>query len=217
MTVYYYLGWFTESFSPRLAQALQTDITDRQTLVQISAMPTEEGFIGEAERSWLTAIDIEFRDIHTIDEYTTIEQARYLIGKASVILLTGGDTRWQWQLVERLQLREVLLQSEAVIIGASAGAINMSATWICSPTFGYDITGTTVYKGLGLSPFAMLSHFDLENRFTQVAQALTALAQQYQVYVSNKNCAIRVEKERHDYFGVIYEMTQQGLVLRNDA
>ena len=58
-------------------------------------------------------------------------------------------------------------------MGASAGAINMSAKWLCSKNFGYKVEKSSVYDGIGLDDFSVLSHFDLENNLELVQSELS--------------------------------------------
>ena len=89
-------------------------------------------------------------------------------------------------------------------MGASAGATNMSAKWLCSKNFGYDVEESSVYKGIGLDDFSVLSHFDLENSMTMVQNELTALSKKINIYASNKDCAVRVKENKIDILGNVY-------------
>jgi|GEM_PF-3293097 len=65
MITHYYLGWFNDGFSQKLIRLLHEDITDRSSLVMISANPYhhEGDGVGVAERSWLDQAKLVF------DEY----------------------------------------------------------------------------------------------------------------------------------------------------
>lgn len=86
MRTHYYLGWFNNFFPENLKSALQEDITDRKSIVMISANPSfyeEDG--GATERSWLDQAGILFDEYHLINNRVQKEGARKLIEDASVI------------------------------------------------------------------------------------------------------------------------------------
>lgn len=127
MKTHYYLGWFNDFFPEKLSKQLQEDITDRRSLVMISSDPLRDDANGAVERSWLDQADISFNDYQSIDYRVQKEDAQSLIQKASVIFLLGGDTLKQNAFLADYELAEWIKESNAIVMGASAGAINMSA------------------------------------------------------------------------------------------
>lgn len=71
------------------------------------------------------------------------------------------------------ELLDLIKKSNAVVMGASAGAINMSTKWLCSKDFGFNVEENSVYTGIGLDNFSVLSHFDLENNFEVIQSELS--------------------------------------------
>ncbi|OGX80639.1 cyanophycinase [Exiguobacterium sp. SH31] len=204
MTTYYYLGWFSHYFPQRLARAISQDIVTRDSLVLISSNPASAEVNGTTELSWLKEANILFNEYHLINYEMNQTKAKRLIDEASVIFLLGGDTVKQNMFLHEYSLFEQVHTSEGVILGASAGAINMSSKWLCSPNFGYEVASPIIYRGLALHNFSVLSHFDLENNMDVVKQELALLSTELPVYVSNKDCAIRVQENRIDIFGDVF-------------
>ncbi|MFC4411601.1 Type 1 glutamine amidotransferase-like domain-containing protein [Chungangia koreensis] len=132
------------------------------------------------------------------------DDAQKMIQNASVIFLLGGDTIKQNEFLVEYELSDSIKGSNGVVIGASAGAINMSAKWLCSKNFGYEVEISTVYDGIGLDNFSVLSHFDLENNMAMVQSELSFLSEEMDVYASNKDCAVRVKGDKIDIFGDVY-------------
>jgi cyanophycinase-like exopeptidase len=89
-------------------------------------------------------------------------------------------------------------------MGASAGAINMSAKWLCSKKFGDEVDRNTMYNGIGLGNFSVLSHFDLENNMELVQSELSPLSEEINIYASNKDCALRVKGDKIDILGNVF-------------
>lgn len=102
------------------------------------------------------------------------------------------------------ELLASIKESRAVVMGASAGAINMSAKWLCSKTFGYEVEKSSVYNGIGLDNFSVLSHFDLENNIALVQSELSLLSEEINIYASNKDCAVRVKGDKIDVLCTVF-------------
>ncbi|UAL49588.1 Type 1 glutamine amidotransferase-like domain-containing protein [Sutcliffiella horikoshii] len=204
MKTHYYLGWFSKFFPENLGRVLQEDITDRKSLVMISSNPSIYEDDGAIERSWLERAGIIFDEYHLINYRVQKEDTHNLIQNASAIFLLGGNTLKQNDLLMEFELSDLIKKSRAVVMGASAGAINMSAKWLCSKKLGFKVETSSVYKGIGLDDFSVLSHFDLENNIAQVQNELSPLSEEINIYASNKDCAVRVKGGKVDIFGNVY-------------
>lgn len=204
MKTHYYLGWFNNFFPDKLGRVLQEDITDRKSLVMISSNPLFYEDDGATERSWLDQAGILFDEYHLINYRVQKEDAQTLIQKASVIFLLGGNTVKQNEFLVDYELSDWIKNSSAIVMGASAGAINMSAKWLCSKNFGYNVETSSVYEGVGLDDFSILSHFDLENNMALVQEELSTLSEEMNVYASNKDCAVRIKGDKIDILGQVY-------------
>ena len=165
MKIHYYLGWFNDTFNEKLVKLLNDDIIDRKSIVMISANPflNEDEEVGTTERWWLNQANIMFEEYHLIDYSVHKEVAQKLIQNASVIFLLGGNTIEQNGILVKYELSDLIKKSNAVVMGTSAGAINMSAKWVCSKYTGYEGEISSIYHGIGLDDFSILSHYDIEN------------------------------------------------------
>ncbi len=206
MKTRYYLGWFNDFFLEKLVEMLNEDITDRKSIVMVSANPFLIGDdeVGATERSWLDQANIMFDEYHLIDYGVQKIEAQRLIQNASVIFLLGGNTIEQNGFLTQYELSDLIKKRKAIVLGASAGAINMSAKWLCSKYTGYEVETSSIYNGIGIDGFSVLSHFDLENNMAQIQVELSPLSDEMDVYVSNKDCALRVKGDKIDIIGDVY-------------
>ncbi|WP_079478982.1 Type 1 glutamine amidotransferase-like domain-containing protein [Halobacillus salinus] len=211
MKTHYYLGWFENFFPKNLRKILEEDITDRKSIVMISSNPSLEEDNGATERSWLDQAGIKFDEYHLINYRVQKEDAQTLIHNASVIFLLGGDILKQNAFLMEYKLSDCIKESRAVVVGASAGAINMSAKWVCSENLGDEVVGSSVYKGIGLDEFSVLSHFDLENNMGLVLRELSPLSEEINIYASNKDCAVRKKGDKIDIVGDVYLISQSEI------
>ncbi|WP_339148985.1 MULTISPECIES: Type 1 glutamine amidotransferase-like domain-containing protein [unclassified Sutcliffiella] len=204
MKTHYYLGWFNNFIPENLTRVLQEDITDRKSIAMISSNPDIYEEDGATERSWLDVAGITFDEYHLVNYQLQKDDAHTLIQKASVIFLLGGNPLKQNEFLMEYELSEPIKQSKAVVIGASAGAINMSAKWLCSKELGFETETSSIYSGVGLDDISVLSHYDLENNTDQILSELSPLSHEMDIYASNKDCAIRVKGDQIDIFGDVY-------------
>lgn len=211
MKTHYYLGWFNDFFPDNLGKVLQEDIIERKSLVMISSTPFVDEDNGTTERSWLDQVGIMFDEYHLVNCRVHKEDAKILIENASVIFLLGGNTLAQNEFLMEYELSNLIKNSKAVVLGASAGAINMSAKWLCSKNLGYKVEINAVYDGIGLDNFSILSHFDLENNMALVQSELAPLSEEMNIYLSNKDCAVRAKGEKIDILGNVYLMSHSKI------
>lgn len=207
MKSHYYLSWFNDFFPEKLVKLLHEDITDRKSLVMISADPS--GYTGEqinfddvSEWTWLKQANIIFDEYHFIDYRMQKEDARRFIQNASVIFLCGGYPALQNDFLAEYELSNVIKNSNAVIMGASAGALNMAAKWL-SVNNTDEVETSTIYDGIGFDHFAYESHSQRDYA-TFVQGYLFPLSEEIDVYAAEQESAIRVKDGKKDIMGPVY-------------
>lgn len=208
MSTHYYFSWFNDFFPEKLARCLHEDIQDRRSLVMISADPSgytdmQINYNDIAEWTWLYQANLTFDEYHLIDYRMQKEDARRFIQNASVILLCGGDPVWQNNLLADYDLSDVMKNSNAIIMGASAGALNMAAKWLSLDDTGDDVETGRVYEGIGFNHFAYESHAK-RGYATFVQGYLFPLSEEMDVYAAEQESAIRVKDGNIEIMGPVY-------------
>ncbi|WP_405153580.1 Type 1 glutamine amidotransferase-like domain-containing protein [Paenibacillus sp. FSL K6-0108] len=207
MKTHYYFSWFNDFFPEKLVKLLHKDITDRKSLVMISADPS--GYTGEqinfddiAEWTWLNQANIIFEEYHFIDYRMQKADAQRIIQNASVIFLCGGYPVLQSDFLAEYELLDVIKNSKAVIMGASAGSLNMAAKWL-SLNNTDEVETSTIYEGIGFDPFAYESHSQRDYA-TFVQGYLFPLSEEIDVYAAEQESAIRVKDGKIETMGPVY-------------
>lgn len=107
-------------------------------------------------------LTLPFKNYFVLDN-RNISEAKNLISNADFIFLSGGHVPTQNKFFNRINLKELLKTTNAVICGGSAGSMN-SADVVYSPP---ELEGESIdpnfeifYKGLGLTNINILPHFD---------------------------------------------------------
>lgn len=214
MSTHYYFSWFNHFLPEKLVHCLQGDIQDRQSLVMISADPsgyTDEqiNFDDISEWTWLYQSDIIFNEYHFIDYRMEKEDAQRFIQGASVIFLCGGYPILQNEFMAEYELSDVIRNSNAVILGASAGAINMAAKWLSLDNIEEVETGT-IYEGIGFDHFAYESHAKRDYA-TFVQGYLFPLSEEIDVYAAEQESAIRVKDGKIDIMSPVYLISRSKI------
>ena len=150
-------GFPDHHFPEDIAERLRAELPERKSLVFISAWP-EDHERNDADSDGMHAMFEEkgmpFDEHHVIDDRTESADAKHLIQKASCIFLVGGNATAQINLIREKKLADSIRDSNAVILGVSAGAMNTGKTVI-------DIWKTmTPYEGLWLTDITVLSHYN---------------------------------------------------------
>ena len=100
---------------------------------------------------------------YNILNYTTCKNAKELIEKADLIFLCGGHLPTQNKFFNEINLKELIKNTNALIVGGSAGSMNCADVVYCPP----EVEGESVdpnfnryMKGLGLTDINILPHYD---------------------------------------------------------
>ena len=141
---------------------------------------------------------ITFKSVNVIDGRISKETAQEMIRRADVLWLAGGDTPTQFAYLESYGLIECIREHKGVIIGMSAGSINMTKTAVCTVTCGH--TELKIYEGLGLVSFSVEPHFDRDN----ISEELLVLSEKYPLYGICDEGAIVCREESISYIGDVF-------------
>ncbi len=148
----------------KFADNLKKAVKGHNLMVFVASSPFYEGTRTYAEltRSSLSLAGICFSKMVILDG-SNMEKCKELMERADLVFLAGGDTYVQMKLFENMNLRKYIARSKGVIVGQSAGALNLATEVYCSPT--PDETAPKKYwAGLGITDVNIDPHFNPENK-----------------------------------------------------
>ena len=157
-------GFPTHHFTDEIALVLQENLPRRESLVFISAWPDDYarndddsgGMHGMFAERGMT-----FAGHRVIDRRTSAADAARLVRAADCVFLMGGDAALQMELIRDLGLVLELHACRAVILGVSAGSMNMGR-------YVADVWETKeLYEGIGLTDIIMKGHYNEDAWFIQ--------------------------------------------------
>ncbi len=203
----FFSGFPTRHFTDRIADVLKEALTVRASLVFISCYPDHYAQNDEDSHGMhrmFAERDMPFVNHCVIDQRTKAEDAAKLIRGASCIFLMGGNATLQYQLMHDKGIMDEIRLSHAVILGVSAGAMNMGG-----PTV--DIYESLVpYEGLGLANVTVKAHYPLADE--KLLRAAEQVSMELPVCLMTDESAIFVTEKTIYSIGDIYWMCQGGIV-----
>lgn len=213
MSINYYFSEFDKEkgFSEKLAKLLRKDIKKRKLFVYICTNPDQFEETNKYFRdniTWFVEEGIMFQLYHIVDYRVKKEEAELLIKNASVIFLCGGDPFAQDEFLEEYELKDLIKNCDGVVMGISAGAINMAEKSLC--TRDEDIKETIVYDGIGLDDITVDPHFS-PDKLELIENDLFPLSNEMKIYGLCDEGVIRVKDNKLDFLGDIYLISNSNI------
>ena len=166
----FFSGFPTHHFTDEIAEVLRENLPGRGKLVFISAWPEDHARNDEDSdgmHEMFAERGMAFAAHPVIDRRTSAAEAAELVRAADCVFLMGGDPVLQMALLRDLDLVSPLRESRAVILGVSAGAMNMgrqvAEIW----------DSRAFYEGLGLADITIKSHYTEGDRFVPLLKELS--------------------------------------------
>lgn len=149
---------------------------------------------------------LPFKNYYILDSRTE-EEADELIKKADLIFLCGGHVPTQNNFFNNINLKEKIKNTDALIIGGSAGAMNMADTVYCPPELdgeALDPNFKKIYKGLALTNINIFPHYDEIKDFLVggvhiVNEVLIPDSYKYPIYAINNGTYIIIDDKNYLY------------------
>ncbi len=163
-------GFPTHHFTDEIAQVLRENLPRRESLVFISAWP-EDCARNDNDSAGMHGMFAErgmaFADHCVIDRRTSPSDAARLMREADCIFLMGGDAALQMALIHDLGLAAELRASHAVVLGVSAGSMNMGR-------YVADVWETkSLCEGIGLTDIVMKGHYTEDAWFIPILKEMS--------------------------------------------
>ena len=150
-------GFPEHHFNDALSAVLLENLPKRDLIVFISADPenyAQNDDDRDGMHEMLAEIGLAFAVKQVIDRRTGAEEAVKLVREADCIWLMGGEPTRQLRLIRDLGLDTELHKSKAVILGVSAGSMNLGRT------VAYIWDDPYFYEALGLTNITIKAHYE---------------------------------------------------------
>ncbi len=210
-TAYFFSGFDpVAGFPSEVSDNLHKDIVNRDMLLFISSSPfghekSDKHMAGTIR--WFEQAGICFAVHRLLDDRADAAQALDWVHRASCIFLMGGDTLAQITYIKDNGFLSAIRNSRAVVMGISAGAINMAKTSLC--TKDKYTPKTVMYEGIGVADVTIEPHFTLDN--WELIAELDLISQQHPIYAMCDGSAIIVRGESIVYIGDIHRIDKSQM------
>ena len=141
----------------------------------VSAPPVFEGL-------FLSGID--FKEKIILDDRNAHDAERVICG-ADLIILAGGKVLCQREFFKRIKLGEILKNYNGLVVGISAGSMNLCKDIFNFPEEMSDIGAPLFVDGLGFYDKIIIPHFDGETKSYQLPCDETDIVNDYIIPMSN--------------------------------
>ena len=206
MRTYIQISGFDKSgFFESVASELRESINNLDSITFIASRPEEyrknDDYAARIFR-WFHESGLGFKRYNIIDKRIEAGMQKELMRKTSCIFLLGGSTNRQLDFLTAQELIPIIKNHEGVIIGLSAGAINMSIRSIIANPLSPP---TSTHIGMGLVKTTVVPHFEnITDEFMRTD--IFPLASEEPVYCLCDNAIIVTKGDRIRHNGTIYKV-----------
>lgn len=195
-------GFPDHHFPEEIARRLREELTERESIVFITACPNDYAQNDddcEGMYAMFAEKGMPFMKHCVIDERTAPHEAKELVENASCVFLMGGGVcEEQLDLVRRKGCFETLRDCHAVILGVSAGSMNMAQVVV-------DFhESMEAFEGLMFTNLTVSCHHDLADswRYEQTLR----MSEDRTVYAMEDESAFFLKAGKIDVIGNIYRV-----------
>lgn len=196
----FFSGFPTRHFTDSVAEILKQKLNVRDSLIFVSGWPDhyeQNDTDSDGMHQMFVECNIPFANHYVIDNRTNTDEAIKLVREASCIFLMGGNATLQFKLMCDKGILDEIRQSSAVILGISAGAMNMGG-----PTV--DIYESSIpYEGLGFANITLKAHYPFDGK---LLHSLKQVSAELPVCLMTDESAIFVTKDMITSIGQIYHL-----------
>ena len=204
MSTYILTSMFNNGFSDEIVELFQKKITQRGRFAFVASefkknhRKTDNYF-----KFFLNMFEekgIHFKEACVVDGRMTAKQAQETVEAADVVWLSGGDTPVEFAYFQEYGLIDVIKKHNGVVIGMSAGSINLADTAICTRSCGHD--PQQIYPGIGCVRISVEPHFVMG----ELSDELLELSEKYTIYGLCDESVIVCEDNDIEFYGEIYKI-----------
>lgn len=150
-------------------------------------------------------IGIHFEHSYVVDGRMSVDEAKKSVAEADVVWLSGGDTPTEYGYFVKYGIDEVISQHSGIIIGMSAGSINLAKTAICTLTCQHN--KLEIYSALGCVDISVEPHFIREN----VTEELIDISKVYTIYGLCDDGIIVCSDGKTEFYGDVYKLSHGNI------
>lgn len=132
-----------------------------------------------------------------------------IINSADLLVLPGGNPINQIEIINKINLKNIINKAK-VVIGVSAGAINLSEEAIYYNDYSEKIE---MYDGIGLTDINVYPHFDITNKdFVEEVKMVSRLKS---LIALPNNSFIKIDDKQIEFIGDSFKVDKENIIKIN--
>ena len=210
-----------QGFSNEIINELKEDLKDKTSISFIASSPKSydkndlyiygNGNDVVGLKNHLKQV-MNIENLKIIDERTSYDEAKDSILESDVVYLLGGNPFTQLDYIKNKGYDKVLNKYNGIILGTSAGAMNLAKYAYYSQD--EDYPKSIFYDGLGIVDITVDPHFEIENN-EQVKEA-EVFSKEHIIIGLPDSSAVRIEDKQVEYIGKCYIFENGVMTTLND-
>lgn len=191
-------------FNEQQIKYLSKDLKTCKSILFIPGDYDKEKYIIYKDKiiNWLKSIEVSFSECYLTgldDELKSYD----------VIFLMGGNPINQIEIINKINLKNIINKSK-VVIGVSAGAINLSKEAIYFNDYSKKVE---MYDGIGLTDINVYPHFDITNKdFVEEVKMVSRLKS---LIALPNNSFIKIDDKQIEFIGDSFKVDKENIIKIN--
>lgn len=191
-------------FNEQQIKYLSMDLKTCKSILFVPGDYDKEKYIIYKDKiiGWFENIDIIFKEKHLVS----------LDGELKcydAIFLMGGNPINQIEIINKINLKNIINKAK-VVIGVSAGAINLSKEAIYFNDYSKKVE---MYDGLGLTDINVYPHFDITNEY--FVEEVKMVSRLKSLIALPNNSFIKIDDKQNEFIGDSFKIDKENIIKIN--
>lgn len=191
-------------FNEQQIKYLSKDLKTCKSILFIPGDYDKEKYIIYKDKiiNWLKSIEVSFSECYLTgldDELKSYD----------VIFLMGGNPINQIEIINKINLKNIINKAK-VVIGVSAGAINLSKEAIYFNDYSKKVE---MYDGLGLTDINVYPHFDITNEY--FVEEVKMVSRLKSLIALPNNSFIKIDDKQIEFIGDSFKVDKENIIKIN--
>ena len=191
-------------FNEQQIKYLSIDLKTCKSILFVPGDYDKEKYIIYKDKiiNWLKSIEVSFSECYLTgldDELKSYD----------VIFLMGGNPINQIEIINKINLKNIINKAK-VVIGVSAGAINLSKEAIYFNDYSKKIE---MYDGLGLTDINVYPHFDITNEY--FVEEVKMVSRLKSLIALPNNSFIKIDDKQIEFIGDSFKIDKENIIKIN--
>lgn len=191
-------------FNEQQIKYLSMDLKTCKSILFVPGDYDKEKYIIYKDKiiNWLKSIEVSFSECY----FTGLDDE---LKSYDVIFLMGGNPINQIEIINKINLKNIINKAK-VVIGVSAGAINLSEEAIYYNDYSEKIE---MYDGIGLTDINVYPHFDITNKdFVEEVKMVSRLKS---LIALPNNSFIKIDDKQIEFIGDSFKVDKENIIKIN--